>query len=220
MWRCAAGVRSATAGADDVFLDRTSALSMLRSTGSKRHYDSIGGAYHTGIVCECCVHKCSLRELQAYCSAKCPSGSAASLSAPAGRPKRIGGGGGGSGDDQHPYPAHQQSQPPASGHQHQWHVHQQQQQHLLAPQPRYTVAGGAGAGADEDGEASEQQARLGNASPPSRLLHPHIQPHRSSSPADDVINELLLTTWHHGAMRSTFVYNVTACSRQQPHQSN
>lgn len=57
---------------DDIFLSRMSALSMLRAT-TKRHYDSIGGAYHTGIVCECCVNKCSLRELQAYCSPKCPS---------------------------------------------------------------------------------------------------------------------------------------------------
>ena len=94
-----------------------SALSMLNS--AKRHFDSGAGAYHTGIVCECCVNRCSLKELQGYCSAKCPS------SAP--KPKRDGWN-----HRQHQQQQHQQHQ----SHQRNDRLHlDRNNQRLLARQP-------------------------------------------------------------------------------------
>lgn len=48
----------------DVFLSKERALAVLRGATIKR----AGGAYQQGIVCECCVHQCSLKELQEYCN--------------------------------------------------------------------------------------------------------------------------------------------------------
>ncbi len=49
-----------------VFLSKERALSALR--GAINPLKRAGGAYQQGIVCECCVHQCSLKELQEYCN--------------------------------------------------------------------------------------------------------------------------------------------------------
>lgn len=48
----------------DVFLSQESASSMLRVPQSS------GGSpqYSSGMVCECCVHRCTVRELRQYCT--------------------------------------------------------------------------------------------------------------------------------------------------------
>jgi hypothetical protein len=195
---------------DDIFLSRMSALSMLRAT-TKRHYDSIGGAYHTGIVCECCVNKCSLRELQAYCSPKCPSPgglghvgmtSSASPTSLTPKMKRRGGGGiskksaaaaagfgGGLGvidlGQGHHGHHRQHSRAAASPH------HNSHHQHYPNPYSTVVAAGGEHNKAEDRAEVvgAEEGRLIRNA--PSVSHTSHLS---SAAAGGDVIDGLLLTT--------------------------
>lgn len=66
---CAADLRLHSDEDKAIFLSKKRAMSVLRGSDimTERSQRS-AGAYQQGIVCECCVHQCALRELRQYCN--------------------------------------------------------------------------------------------------------------------------------------------------------
>ena len=51
---------------DALFLSKKAAMSYLHR--KRRTYELSDGNIQQGIVCECCIHQCSLSEIRQYCT--------------------------------------------------------------------------------------------------------------------------------------------------------